>query len=169
MKFDYNCYMRSIVYKDPVCGMIVEAHTIEIKYSDFHFAFCSNQCRERFLANPHLYIGYPGHKAPKQRGVQVVKRRHFRLEQPLTSLECDFLTNDLRNMVGIHEVHVDGTLIEIAMTYDLMVMSAEQIEARLAEIGLKLGEEWSERLRRGFVNFLEEFEVLGLEEPSCRI
>lgn len=149
--------------------MIVEEHHIKIMYSDIHFAFCSNQCRERFLANPHLYIGYPGHKAPRQRGIQVVKRRHFTLEQPLTSLERDVLTNDLRSMMGIREVRVDGMLIEIEMTYDLMVVTAEQIEARLTEIGLKLGEEWPERLRRGFVHFLEEFEVLGLEEPPSLI
>jgi len=149
--------------------MIVEAHTIEIVHSGILLAFCSNQCRERFLANPHLYIGYPGHMAPKQKGVQVVKRRHFRLEQPLTSLQRDLLTHDLRSMMGIREVHIDDMLIEIEMTYDLMVVTAEQIEARLAEIGLKLGEEWPERLRRGFVHFLEEFEVSGLEELPSRI
>lgn len=149
--------------------MIVEAHTIEIVYSGILLAFCSIQCHERFIANPHLYIGYAGHMAPKQKGVQILKRRHFRLEQPLTLLQRDLLTNDLHSMKGIREVHADDMLIEIEMTYDLMVVTAEQIEARLVEIGLKLGNEWPESLRRGFVHFLEEFEVLGLEERPSRI
>ncbi|MFA7349258.1 MAG: hypothetical protein WC009_00740 [Methylotenera sp.] len=107
--------------------------------------------------------------APKQKGVQVVKRRLIKLEQALTSQESDLLTNGLRSMMGIHEVHVDDMLTGIEITYDLMIVTAEQIEAQLVESGLKLGGEWSEYLRRGFVHFLEEFEVLGLEEPPSRI
>jgi len=53
----------------------------------------------------------------------------------------------------------------IEVTYDLMQVIAQQIEAQLFEIGLKLGEEWPERLRRGFIHFLEETEVSGLDEP----
>ena len=58
--------------KDPVCGMFVKANKIEIVYAEVHYAFCSEQCHERFVANPHLYIGYPGHKSPKFRGVQAL-------------------------------------------------------------------------------------------------
>lgn len=159
----------SIVDKDPVCGMIIKAQEVETVYAGIHYAFCSNQCRERFLANPHLYIGYPGHKAPKQRDMQVVKRRRFRLERPLLSLEGELLIKDLRGMMGIREAHVDCMMTEIEVTYDLLKVTAEQIETRLAEIGLKLGEGWPERLRRGFVHFLEESEVSGLEEPPYRI
>lgn len=153
----------SIIAKDPVCGMLVDAHTIEIVYAGIHYAFCSKQCRERFVANPHLYVGYPGHKAPKQRGIQVVKRRRFRLEHLLSPLESELLTEDLQGMMGVRKVHVDDMMIEV--TYDLMEVTAEQIEARLVEIGLRLGEEWPERLRCGFIHFLEESEVSGLEEP----
>lgn len=152
----------SIVDKDPVCGMVVDAHKIEIVYAGIHYAFCSNQCRERFEANPHLYIGHPGHKAPKQRGVQVVKQRRFKVEQSLTPLEAKLLIEDLHGMMGIREVHVDDMVIDV--TYDLMEATAEQIEERLAEAGLKLGGDWPERLRRGFVHFLEENEVSSMEE-----
>ena len=41
----------------PVCHMTVEADHLALVYQDMHFAFCSAQCRERFSANPHLYIG----------------------------------------------------------------------------------------------------------------
>jgi YHS domain-containing protein len=152
----------SIIEKDPVCGMVVDAHKIEKVYAGIHYAFCSNQCRERFEANPHLYIGHPGHKAPKQRGLQVVKRRRFKLEQSLTPLDAKVLSKELDGMMGIREVHVEDMIIDV--TYDLMEATAEQIEARLVEIGIKLGEEWPERLRRGFIHILEETEVSSMEE-----
>lgn len=99
----------------------------------------------------------------------MVKLRRFILDKPLSLLESELLAHDLRNMMGICEVHVDGMKTEIEVAYDLLVVTAEQIEERLAEIGLKLGDEWPERLRRGFVHFLEESEVSGLDEPPSRI
>jgi hypothetical protein len=45
-----------------------------------------------------------------------------------------------------------------------MEATAEQIETRLVEIGLKLGEKWPERLRRGFIHAMEETEVSSMEE-----
>lgn len=154
--------MKSID-KDPVCGMSLSAHRNEIVYAGIRYGFCSDQCRERFEANPHLYIGTPGHKAPGQRDMHAVKRRRFRLEQPLPAQEGELLAEYLRTMMGVREVHVDGKALDV--TYDLMQASAEQIETHLAEIGLKLGDAWPERLRRGFIHFMEESEVLGLEEP----
>ena len=37
---------------DPVCGMQVKSTQLALEYMQMHFAFCSEQCRERFLANP---------------------------------------------------------------------------------------------------------------------
>ena len=51
------------------------------------------------------------------------------------------------------------------ITYDLMEVTAEQIEKRLVEMGVSMGEEWPERLRRSFINFVEELEISGLDEP----
>lgn len=152
----------SIVEKDPVCGMVVDSHKIEITYIEVRYVFCSNQCRERFEANPHLYIGHPGHKAPKQKGVQVVKRRLFKLEQSLSQPDAKVLAKEVYDMMGIRQIHIDGMDIEV--TYDLIEVTAEQIEDRMVEIGVKLGEEWSQRLRRGFIHLLEETEVSSMEE-----
>ena len=58
--------------RDPVCGMQVASDQHAIMYQQMHFAFRSVQCRERFLANPHLYIGHSGHKAPAQEGRTVL-------------------------------------------------------------------------------------------------
>ena len=66
-------------------------------------------------------------------------------------------------MMGVRKVHINNMIFEI--TYDLMEVTAEQIEKKLVEMGLNLGEEWPERLRRSFINFVEEFEISGLDEP----
>lgn len=153
----------SEIVKDPVCGMIVEDCALETAYEGIRYFFCSAQCRERFLATPHLYVGYPGHLSPRQRGVQVVKRRRFMLANSLSAHEAELLREDLRGLMGVRDIHVDGRLVEI--TYDLMAVTAGLIEARLLRIGLRLGQEWPERLRLGFIHFIEETEVLGLEEP----
>jgi YHS domain-containing protein len=156
-------HSSSEIVKDPVCDMTVEGDAFETAYEGIRYFFCSEQCRERFLATPHLYVGYPGHPSPRQRGVQVVKRRRLMLDHPLSAHEADLLREDLRGMMGVREIHVDGRQAEI--TYDLMAVTAELIEARLVSIGLRLGQEWPERLRLGFIHFIEESEVLGLEEP----
>ncbi|MFZ2302244.1 MAG: YHS domain-containing protein, partial [Gallionella sp.] len=69
--------------KDYVCQMQVPSTSFPTEYAGGHYAFCSAQCRERFLANPHLYIGFPGRKAPAQEGKQVIKRRRLLLSAPL--------------------------------------------------------------------------------------
>ena len=60
-----------------------------IDYQDMPFAFCSLQCKERFLANPHLYIGYPGQKAPKQEGHTVLKHRRRAFVHESEELQID--------------------------------------------------------------------------------
>lgn len=152
----------SVIAKDPVCGMIVDLHKVETIYKGVHYAFCSNQCRERFESNPHLYIGHPGHKSPKQKGVEVLKRRHFKLEQSLSLPDAKVLANELYYMMGIRNIQIND--MDIDVIYDLMEATAEQIENRMVEIGIKLGEEWSQRLRRGFIHLVEETEISSMEE-----
>lgn len=155
----------SVKEKDPVCGMTIEDSKIETTYAGIHYAFCSKQCLDRFEANPHLYIGYPGHKAPKQKGVQVIKQRTFKLEQTLLPTDAKVLARELYEMMGIRKIHIDGMDIEV--TYDLVEATAEQIEDRMVKIGIKLGGEWPQRLRRELIHLFEETEVSSMEElPS---
>lgn len=147
--------------KDVVCGMQVDSGSNQIVYLGIPYAFCSKQCQERFLANPHLYVGMPGQKAPKQEGLSVIKRRRLRLTQPLSPDQERTLGNALLAMMGIKAVSVEGDSVEIE--YDLLQATAEQIEERLAEIGVQLGEGWTERLHRAFVHYEEECEVGSLE------
>lgn len=152
----------SATVKDPVCGMEVAPAQFETIFEGLHYAFCSEQCRQRFVANPHLYIGVPGEKAPRQKGEELLKRRRFQLDTPLASQGAVILIDELSAMMGVKAVAIldDNTVI---ITYDLIQATAEQLEAKMVEVGVKLGEGWAERLRRGFVHYTEECEVGNLE------
>lgn len=152
---------RTKSIRDPVCGMEVEPHRNELEFEGIHYAFCSVQCRERFAANPHLYIGMPGQKAPKQEGKVVMKQRRFRTEIPLAADEAEILRRKLCAMMGVTDVTVSGR--EVSITYDLLQATAEQLEAKMAEIGIQIGGAWQERLRRAFVHYAEDCEVENLE------
>jgi YHS domain-containing protein len=149
--------------QDLVCGMRIPRNQYAIDYLGMHFAFCSLQCKERFLANPHLYIGEPGQKSPKQEGRKVIKRRRFQLTEPLTDTMAAHVSDEIRSMMGIKQIIVNGAMIEI--TYDLLEATAEQIESRLETIGASLGYGWGQQLRLGFAHFLEETELDSLEVP----
>ncbi|MDT3706232.1 MAG: YHS domain-containing protein [Thiobacillus sp.] len=152
----------SATVKDPVCGMEVAPAQFETIYEGLHYAFCSEQCRQRFAANPHLYVGVPGEKAPGQKGVELLKRRRFQLDAPLDAPDSAVLTEALGAMMGVKAVEIgDGNTV--AITYDLIQATADQLEAKMAEVGARLGEGWAERLRRGFVHYMEETEVGNLE------
>lgn len=147
--------------KDVVCGMQVDSGVNQIVYLGISYAFCSKQCQERFLTNPHLYVGRPGQKAPKQEGLSVIKQRRLRLAQPLSSSQARALSDALQAMMGIQTVSIEGDSVVIA--YDLLQATAEQVEEKLAEIGVQLGEGLAEGLRRAFVHYEEECEIGNLE------
>src|SRR3990167_1129343 len=147
--------------KDYVCHMQVPSTSFATEYAGGHYAFCSAQCKERFLANPHLYIGFPGHKAPAQDGEKVIKRHRFLLSAPLDAMQAKQVKRALLEMMGIHEVFIEGDKIEIQ--YDLIQVTAEQIADKLALIGADLGAGWVDRLKLAFINNLEEIEISSLE------
>ncbi|NMG29975.1 YHS domain-containing protein [Aromatoleum evansii] len=152
--------------KDVVCGMLVDSAGFATEYQGSHFAFCSPQCRERFLANPHLYVGLPGRPAPKQRGETVLKRRRFALDAALDADQADTVSAQVGALMGIKTVEVCGD--EVVVTYDLLQTTAVQVEAAFEEAGARLGGGWAERLRRGFVHYTEECEIghLQVDRPS---
>lgn len=151
--------------KDVVCGMQVNKGDREIMYQGIPYSFCSQQCRERFLENPHLYIGVPGHKAPKQQGLSVIKQRRLRLAQPLTPSQTKTLSDAVQAMMGIRSVSIEGD--KVMIEYDLLQATAEQIEEKLIKVGVQLGDGLAERLRRAFVHYEEECEVGNLEVRDC--
>ena len=155
----------SATVKDPVCGMEVAPTQFETIYEGLHYAFCSEQCRQRFAANPHLYIGVPGEKAAGQKGVELLKRRRFQLDTPLAAQDAAILAEAVGAMMGVKAVEIeDGNTV--ILTYDLIQATADQLEAKMGEVGAKLGAGWAERLRRCFVHYMEECEVGNLEVHS---
>jgi len=151
--------------KDPVCDMMVDPHGIEISYMQTHFAFCSLQCKERFLANPHLYIGFPGEKAPKQAGKIVIKRRRIHLDHVLTVNEVTLVDQTLNHLMGIEKLSVTNDTIDIS--YDLLQTTLQQIEDKLMEIGVELGGKWADRLRHAILHESEELEMDSMEVTPC--
>lgn len=151
---------RKATRRDPVCGMMVDADPYAVVFERMHFAFCSPQCRERFLNNPHLYIGTFRRKAVGQEGYVSLKRHRLKLDRPLTPEMADRVCDAVREMMGIKRMEADGNIVKVI--YDLMQETEAQIEAEIARAGAVLGHDWSERLRRAFVHYLEETEIESL-------
>jgi len=148
--------------------MEVSLASFSSEYAGISYVFCSAQCKERFLANPHLYIGTPGHKAPAQCGARVIKKRSMVLSAPLDDVQIERVKNALLTMMGVEAVYIAAD--KMTIQYDLMQVTAEQIADKLALIGAELGGGWVERLKRGFINYQEECEIGNLEaphDPSC--
>jgi len=146
---------------DPVCGMQVNSGSFGLEHLGIRYAFCSRQCQDRFKDNPHLYIGTPGEKAPKQKGLEIIKQRRFRLGRALNDSQAAMLNDELSAMMGIKHIEVSGDTV--AIRYDLLQVTAEQIESRIGQVGLQLGDGWAGRLQRGFIHFIEETEMDSLE------
>ena len=147
--------------RDPVCKMWVGRDEHALDFMDMHFAFCSLQCRERFMANPHLYIGQPGEAAPVQRGEVSIKHRRLRLAAPLDELTAVGVTRQLTAMMGVEQVEIIGR--DIRIRYDLLQATVEQIEAVISGAGGVLNQNWLERLRRGLVHTVEANELEARE------
>lgn len=151
----------NINFTDLVCGMQVKSDDISLDYQETHYAFCSDQCLQRFQDNPHLYIGYPGQEAPKHAGIEVIKTRTLKLSEPLPQELADRLIEHIETMMGIQHVEVSHNSIEV--TYDLLQATEAQIEAVITEAGAALGDDWLEKIRRGLVHYMEDTEAVSLE------
>ncbi|MFK5914487.1 MAG: YHS domain-containing protein [Woeseiaceae bacterium] len=150
--------------RDPVCIMDVDVGQLAFVYMDIEYSFCSQQCQDRFSANPHLYIGQPGKPSPKQHGESIIRRRVLKLD---VSVPADVETKidaALREMMGIKEVTIDKNIIRI--TYDLLEATTAQIETTIQLAGEKLAASWGEKLKRAFIHYLEESELDNLEQQQ---
>jgi YHS domain-containing protein len=147
--------------KDLVCGMEVNSDDISMDYQGIHYAFCSEQCLQRFQSNPHLYIGFPGNEAPRQVGSEVIKTRTIKLAEPLPQELADKVTDYIEAMMGIQYMEIHEDCIEI--TYDLLQITESQIEDAIAEAGAALGDDWTDKIKRAFVHYMEDTEAVSLE------
>ncbi len=157
--------MRAMtVNKCPVCDMDVMGLPITVDHTGITYYLCSQQCQENFLARPKLYIGL---HAARRAGKVIIKRRTLFLDKPVEGSKVFQLTNALQHMMGVREVLVNGKAVSI--TYDLLEVTAEQLERAISDVGETLGSGWSARLKHGWVHYTEENELnnLASDTASC--
>lgn len=180
---------RLMTIKDPVCEMMVDAGDNEVVLDGLHYAFCSNQCRERFIARPGLYIGARQRPAPKERGVKLMRQRRVAIGEPLTDEQSTALVAALRKMMGVVDVRYlqrrsepgnsleplhgapqpGSEAAEIEITYDLLEATVAQLERRIAEVGGHLRDGFGQKLRRDFIYYIEECELTDIETDETTV
>jgi len=143
----------------PVCGMRTKEEISSVEHRKMYFHFCSVQCREMFVAHPNLY----NIKAAGKDRSEILKRRTMRLAKPLGEVGAELLIPCLEALMGVKEVMIEGDKVHIS--YDLLQVTESQIEKVLVDVGVQLGDDWLERLRRGWVHDCEDNELDNLAAP----
>ena len=64
---------------------------------------------------------------------------------------------------SIPNLAASGSTGDVAITYDLLEATAEQIESTILAAGAQLGGGWTERLRRALVHYTEDCEAANME------
>ncbi|EAU55192.1 YHS domain-containing protein [Mariprofundus ferrooxydans] len=148
----------------PVCGMDAKDSTVHAEHTGIEYYFCTPQCRENFIARPQLYLG---RQSAKSAGREIIKRRSFSLDQVIEGEMQAQLIQTMKQMMGVRDVEVNGR--DVAITYDLLEATAEQMERALADAGAALGSGWAARLKRGWVQYTEENELdnLATGDAAC--
>lgn len=145
----------------PVCRMDTNIEIASTKYHGIYVNFCSEQCREMFISRPSLYLG-------KLENTQepILKHRILRLSESLGDAGSVLLTSCLTKLMGVKDVVVNGDKVHIV--YDLLQVTEKQIEKTLFEVGMTLGDDWLERIRRGWIHDSEDNELDNLAAPVAR-
>lgn len=139
----------------PVCDMKASDVRYTAEYQKMYFHFCSEQCQESFNAHPRLYTGAP-HRVREER----VRQRILRLAEPVDDEVAALLVSYLNEMMGVRKVAVDGD--KLSISYDLLQVTVAQVERKLNETGVRLGDGWLLRLRRAWIRSSEETELNNL-------
>ena len=160
----------------PVCYMKIDSGSLSANFDGIEYRFCSQQCRERFIANPYLYTGRKGSPSVKQCGAVIYKKRTLKLAEIIPFEVAEELKQLINTMMGIKSIYISNNNIEI--TYDLLQVTAEQIEKVIEHASQEiegknkslLSSGWGEKVKRAFISYLEETELDNLEEepkPQC--
>lgn len=143
------------VERCPVCGMKADGGHYATEYQKMYFHFCSEQRRDNFNAHPRLYSG-----ALYRAREECLKQRVLHLAEPVDDEVAALLVSYLKEMMGIRKAAVAGD--KLSITYDLLQVSAVQVERKLNEAGVQLGDGWLLRLRRAWIYNSEETELGNL-------
>jgi copper chaperone CopZ len=98
----------------------------------------------------------------------VPKRRAFRLAGPVSGAGAQALRAALTGMKGVREVALSGA--RLSVSYDLLQVTAAQIDAALRQAGFEPGGGWGQRLKRAWIHYTEDNEREHLaagDGPCC--
>ncbi|NOX07897.1 MAG: YHS domain-containing protein [Gammaproteobacteria bacterium] len=151
--------------EDLVCHMVVDDDSHAIEYKGHAYAFCSRQCRDRFEANPLLYVGGYNDSSLEHAGHATLKKRVLKLKAALSVDQSAVIVAALEAMMGIEAVVVETD--RIVITYDLLQATVEQIEATIENSGETLGGGLAAELKRAFIHYIEETELDNLEQQQA--
>jgi len=151
----------SDIKRDPVCEMDVRESDYKTIYMERQYIFCSQQCLDRFEKNPGLYVGRPGKPSPKQKGKALIKSRTIKLDTVIPDEIKVKIIQAITGMMGIKNIQITRNLIRI--TYDLLEVTAEQIENTITTTSINLSDDWVSRLKSAFVHYAEETELINME------
>ena len=148
----------------PVCLMVTDTAAIEYLYQGLNLKFCSEQCMQRFVANPELYIGGVRKPSVKYRIKNIKKHRVIYLKRNITDNVANRICQTLNTMMGIHCINIHNNKVEI--TYDLLQATLQQIETQIELVEPCLSLNWFRRMHRAFIHYKEETELENLEQEK---
>ncbi len=148
----------------PVCKMLTESSDIFCEYQNINFSFCSEQCKERFEANPNLYFGQIGKPSAKYQNKNIIKQRVLHLDETIPDDVAEKINQSLMTMMGIKNVDIKDK--KITINYDLLEATIQQIETHIEQMGQHLSDNWVNRLHNAFIHYSEETELDNLEQSK---
>jgi len=141
--------------------MRVDTAEFEYNYLHINYWYCSEQCKQRFIANPGLYVGKPGEKSPRQQGREIIKKRRISLGKPLSQETRVALVQCMSNIMGIKKAQYDKN--DIVIEYDLLEVTAKQIISALLNAGLELESGVLQGIKQSLIDVAEETQLASLE------
>ncbi|BCE00790.1 hypothetical protein [Marinicellulosiphila megalodicopiae] len=155
-----------VILPCPVCAMSVDKESVLHTYLVVDYYFCSRQCLLRFKSHPGLYCGNPkSGKSVKQRGVEEIKKRKITLSISMLDDQIQTLNDSIKKLMGIKEVTIYDK--EILVTYDLIVISLEEIEHAI-EANLSINTSTTNTLKRKWIHYTESCELDNLANPVSK-
>jgi len=146
--------------RDPVCGMdiVLAESQRSTTYRGLVLHFCSDQCQERFVANPDLYVGVPLRTnvppLPKRRRLRIVRG-----DATAIAAACEAV----RGMMGVTALACSDGRVEVE--YDLRQATLAQIEAVATAAGVSFAA-GLHGLRRALWRLMEYNELDNLAHPG---
>lgn len=148
----------------PVCQMEATKEDLWRTYRRLKFWFCSQQCEDRFIAHPDLYVGSrKTGRSEKQKGRVEIKSHRIVFSKSLDKMEMAKLTDGVQQLMGVKTLKVSPK--DMSISYDLMEVSLETIEGQVEQTLGPLETPWVDRVKRSWIHYSEECELEDLAHP----